>query len=247
MSAQSTPASLRHVVLGNPENRRVVLFQRALARHGQPPVRVVSYQQLLTGSVPCASLFRQADVLRIESPGENFDVERLLIARGAPLAAGRTCQQIDAAGALALQPDRGRLRLVRQWYLGFADLLDELDNCWRHHPTVRLYNTPPDIRIMFDNCACQTLLAERGVPVPMWLGPVRNFDELEHRARQLGWNRVFVKLAHGSSASGVVAVHWHRHGIRAVTTMETVRRRGAQSSTTTSRCAPTRSLPRSEH
>jgi hypothetical protein len=63
---------------------------------------------------------------------------------------------------------------------------------------------------------------------------VLSFDQLTTLMRVQGWDRVFVKLAHGSSASGVVAYQRTSRGPagsglqshRAVTTVEMVRTRG---------------------
>ena len=66
-------------------------------------------------------------------------------------------------------------------------------------------NHPGEIAAMFDKRRCHALLAGHGVPVPRGLGPVRSHEALLARMRETGCHRVFVKLAHGSSASGVVA------------------------------------------
>jgi hypothetical protein len=73
---------------------------------------------------------------------------------------------------------------------------------------------------MFDKPRCHALFAAHAIPTPRCLGPVRSYDELLARMRASGCHRVFVKLAHGSSASGVVAyqVGGTRH--QAMTTVE---------------------------
>ena len=82
---------------------------------------------------------------------------------------------------------------------------------------------------MFDKPACHARLAAAGVAVPRSVGPVGpvrpvgGFDELRSRMRDAGLRRVFVKPAHGSSASGVVAYRLGGGGReQAVTTVETV-------------------------
>jgi hypothetical protein len=58
--------------------------------------------------------------------------------------------------------------------------------------------------------------------VPRSLGAVRSFEELAARMRQAGCPRVFVKLAHGSSASGVAAYQTDGRRHQATTTVEMV-------------------------
>ena len=70
---------------------------------------------------------------------------------------------------------------------------------------------------MFDKRRCHARLAEAGVPVPPALPAVRGYDELRARMAEAGRDRVFVKPAHGSSASGVVALQTAPGRIKAVT------------------------------
>jgi glutathione synthase/RimK-type ligase-like ATP-grasp enzyme len=89
-----------------------------------------------------------------------------------------------------------------------------------------LMNRPAEVALMFDKPACQQRLREGGVPVPKCLGIAGSFDELREAMRAQGCARVFVKLAHGSSASGVVAYQTNGSRHCATTTVEVVRRGG---------------------
>ena len=64
---------------------------------------------------------------------------------------------------------------------------------------------------------------DRASPARAALGPVRSYEELRRRMREAGIGRVFVKLAHGSSASGVVALAAGARRVVATTTAEVVR------------------------
>jgi hypothetical protein len=216
----------RFLVIGNPENRRIAFFQQALAKMGMPAARVLSYEDLLTGRRTLASELGPGTMVRIESPGENFAVQKLLLARGAELA--------EAEGALALSPervaalefDRGLIVHPRQWYLGFEALLAGMQRELDGHPQARVMNGPRDIALMFDKVACHARFSAAGVPVPQSLGKITAFDELIERMNESGQDRVFVKLAHGSSASGVVALHRRRAEYDAITSAELVRSAG---------------------
>ena len=87
-------------------------------------------------------------------------------------------------------------------------------------------NSPADIAVMFDKRRCHERLSRHGIAVPRSLGPVRSYDELLTRMEQMRCPRVFVKPAHGSSASGVVAFEVGGHRRQATTTVEMVRRDG---------------------
>jgi hypothetical protein len=85
-----------------------------------------------------------------------------------------------------------------------------------------LMNSPSDIAVMFDKVKCHELCTQHQVSVPKSLGNVASFDELSARMQAMETRRVFVKLAHGSSASGVVALATNGVVWQAKTTVELV-------------------------
>src|SRR5262249_34092457 len=103
------------VVVGNPGCRRVALFQAALARLRLPAAAVVPYADLLAGRVTLEQVVGPGMVVRLESPGRDFGVEKALLAAGAdePDADGPTRIGRAAAGRLAF--DKGRIWYPRQW------------------------------------------------------------------------------------------------------------------------------------
>ncbi|MEW6491962.1 MAG: STM4014 family protein [Cyanobacteriota bacterium] len=99
----------------------------------------------------------------------------------------------------------------------------------------RVMNHPQEIAVMFDKPLCHELFNRHGIPVPRSLGVIHNYDHLREVMQErecdrpkgdAGGNRVFIKLSHGSAASGVVAYHTHPRGESAITTVERVRRNG---------------------
>jgi glutathione synthase/RimK-type ligase-like ATP-grasp enzyme len=90
----------------------------------------------------------------------------------------------------------------------------------------RVMNHPEEIAVMFDKPLCHELFSRHGVPVPRSLGIIHNYDQLREVMQARGCNRVFVKLSHGSAASGVVAYYTHPRGESAITTVERVRENG---------------------
>jgi hypothetical protein len=87
-------------------------------------------------------------------------------------------------------------------------------------------NPPDDIALLFDKRACHARLEGHGVPVPPALAPIASYDELLQQMRQRNWTRVFVKLAHGSSASGAVAYRFAGVRHQAITTVEMISQNG---------------------
>lgn len=214
------------VVVGNPGCKRVALVQAALARRRLPPAALVPYADLIASRVTLEQVVRPGAVVRLESPGRDFVVEKALIAAGADEPDDAGPARVSRAAAERLAFDKGRVWHPRQWYLGFRATLRRIAGQLARCPLHTITAPPGDVELLFDKNRCQDLFAGRGVPVPRGLGPVRSFDELHERMRAAGCRRAFVKLAHGSSASGVVAYRTDGARQQALTTVEAVRAGG---------------------
>ncbi|MGB8701256.1 MAG: STM4014 family protein, partial [Thermosynechococcaceae cyanobacterium] len=209
------------VLVANPQSRRVEFFQRALAQFGLPPARLVPYEALLAGRCTLDTLTGPETWVRFEAPERNFGVVRSLIAAGAESMTIGPHQTISAWEAEQLPEDLGRIYYPQQWYLGWQKQLQ----AWNTQIQGQSLNSPEDIIAMFDKPRCQTRLAQNGIPVPppvMGDQPLQDSEQLRDRMAQQGCKRVFVKLAHGSSASGVVAYERRGDAERAITSVERV-------------------------
>lgn len=212
----------RFVLIGNPDSNRVAFFQEALARLDLPPACLISWADLLAGRTCLTNVVTRGSIVRIESPGRDFAVERALLERGADLPdeEGDGFDRLSRQTCAALAFDKGQILYSRQWYLGFRSALtlisDQLIDC----PSHTVMNAPEDIAVMFDKPRCHQRLAQNGLTVPPTLGPVHSYNELSAQMERTGCRRVFVKLAHGSSASGVVAYQTDGRRHQAVTTVE---------------------------
>jgi glutathione synthase/RimK-type ligase-like ATP-grasp enzyme len=215
---------LNFVVIANPETRRVQLFQQALERCGLPPARLVSYADLLACRCDLVEFDSPDTIFRFDAPERSFEVDRGFMAAGAELEPDGRHQRMSASAAAQLPTDLGRIWYQRQWYLGWCDRL----RSWTAHLQGRILNHPDDIIIMFDKVQCQQILAAAGIPVPPMFFEDRhsrsigNYDRLGTLMDDRHIQRVFVKLAHGSSASGVVAYERRKGFERAITTVERV-------------------------
>ncbi|MGW7198554.1 STM4014 family protein [Streptomyces chryseus] len=189
----------RFAVVGNPANRRVTLFQDAVADAGLPAARVVPWLDVLRGR---AAPFRPGETVRIDSPGEDPDVERLLRGTG----------------------DGTRVEGSALWYERFTAAVREVG---RAAAGCTLLDDPEELAVLFDKRLCHAVLRDAGVPVPpsptsgAGAAAVRGWADVRELLRAHRMPRAFVKLAHGSSASGVLAVEAAGPGrVRATTSVE---------------------------
>jgi hypothetical protein len=210
------------VIIGNPGNRRVDLFQQALAGRGLPLAQLVTYRDLIAGRVTLPDVVTPGSILRIESPGKDSEVERALLLAGADVPDDPTFAHISRAEVEQLTMEKGRMLYPRQWYLGYCRVLDAIERQRLLCPPHTLMNHPADIAVMFDKRVCHRRMREAQIAIPRSLGPVSSYDELIATMRRERCPRVFVKLAHGSSASGVVALQVSERQQLATTTVEMV-------------------------
>ncbi len=175
---------VRLTVVGNPGNRRVGLFLAAADRAGLPVPDIVPWRDVAAGA---PVRLRSGSVVRVDSPGEDAEVDRLL--RG------------------ATQPARhGEIIGFREWYAGLGRALRRIAAA-ADTAGATLGCDPVEIGVMFDKAVCHARLASAGIPVPAALGhSPSSWEQLADRLAQTGWRRVFVKPRHGSSASGILAV-----------------------------------------
>ncbi|MBV1939403.1 STM4014 family protein [Streptomyces sp. BV286] len=182
------------VVVANGDNRRVGLFTAAAEAAGHGTPRVVEWHDVLREG---GHDFADDEVVRLDSPGEKAEVDALL--RG--------------------MDDPTRVEGSAHWYARFLDCVASLRGG-------RRLDDPADLAVMFDKRLCHERLARAEVPVPPsptsgGLTPIRGWSDVRDVMEAAGMRRVFVKLTHGSSASGVLAVESTASGrIRATTSVE---------------------------
>ncbi|GAA4484161.1 hypothetical protein GCM10023094_36780 [Rhodococcus olei] len=170
----------RLAVVGNPENRRVTMLLDAAARRGVPTPRVVPWREVLIAG---GARFDPDELVRLDSPGEDPDVDALLRGPGDPT----------------------RIADGPRWYASLLDAVGTLRGG-------RRLTDAEDLSVLFDKRRCHATLANGGVPVPVSptsgadAPAPRNWPEVRELAAAAGLRRFFVKPAHGSSAAGVVAV-----------------------------------------
>ncbi|MEU5162966.1 STM4014 family protein [Streptomyces sp. NPDC020875] len=200
MTATTSAPAPRLAVVAHAESRRAGLFSAAARAAGLPPVRVVPWILVLRGRAE----FLRGEWVRIDSPGEDPYVD----------------------GVLRGGDDPARVEGTARWYGRFVGAVREVSAAVTAAGAVPL-DDPAELAVLFDKRLCHGVLREAGIPVPEspTSGPkapqVHGWDDVRALARDAGMHRVFVKLAHGSSASGVLAVETASGGrVRATTSVE---------------------------
>ena len=190
-------STLRLAVVGNPDNRRIELFKTAAASLGfaaQP--RVVPWIEVLRGQ----AAFEAGEIVRIDSPGEDAEVTRLLRGESEPV-------------------DMYRVEGTRAWYEGFVAALEKLHAEIESAGAVALASAQ-ETAIAFDKARTNAVLAECGITVPEVIPGVVDYTTLRAALREHDCQEAYVKIRHGSSASGVVALTQRDDDMWAITSTE---------------------------
>lgn len=205
----------RLVILGNLDNRRVTGFVEALARRDWPTPILLAHRELLGDLGPLAAIPDEPLCVRIDSVGEDSEVERLLLERGAAaLPDDATCERRSVAELRREPPRFGQLLAPRQHHAGVLDYFDALAGVFASKPQWRVLNPIADLRVLFDKVASSRRYAAAGIPVPEQLPAlesIRTAAQLREAMVALRWPAVYVKLSCGSSASGL-ALYRHLSG-----------------------------------
>lgn len=194
------------LIIGNPENRRVNFFQQALHTMGQAPARVISWLDILRDPARLDALENE-QLIRIESPGENFQVEKLILQLG------------GLESAHNLIDEKGRIYYPGIWFEGFKKLLGQIE---QYAGNAIWFNHPDDIATMFDKPKTKRLNPNHSLPA---CPGFTSYEEFIGFVQSQACPRFFIKLNYSSSASGVLAFEYHPKTGRAQakTTIELVR------------------------
>lgn len=200
------------IIIGNPENRRVLQFQKALHGMTGRQARVISYLDILEGHIVLADELKKASCIRVESPGENFQVERRILEWGG----------LEAASDL--EEDIGRIYFPGVLFKGFKKLMEAVSEAADEN--VVWFNHPSDILAMFDKPLTKKINAPHCLPT---LPTFSDYEEFLTYVKSQKKSRFFIKLNYGSCASGIVAFEYNRTTgqVHGQTTVEIVRQGSA--------------------
>jgi hypothetical protein len=211
-----------YVLIANPETKRCETYRRELlafwaARRVTPEVELVPWADVAQrdGCLDDLSAFDRPAIVRLESPGKDERVLRLLLQAG-----GRDDPAESLGDWHALEIPKGLLLRPGLWYRGFRRVLRGLARSLAVRPHLSPTACPLAVAEMFDKTATAAKLHAAGVPVPDWLDdPHDAFAELAEGGDGRGWNSIYLKLNAGSSATGIIALRWREGQLHGTTTL----------------------------
>ena len=199
----------RYVVVANPGSKRWETYRRELlgfwsTRGVTPDVEVVPWSEVVPrdGDLTGLPAFDYPAVVRLESPGKDDAVTRLLLEAGArddPSEPPWDWRNLDIPKGLLVRP--GLL------YRGFCRVLRGLRRSFDERPHLSPTACPLAVAEMFDKTATCAKLAAAGVAIPdvMPLSPDATLNVAKVCAAP--WPVTYAKLNTGSSATGIVVVY----------------------------------------
>jgi glutathione synthase/RimK-type ligase-like ATP-grasp enzyme len=197
----------RYVCIANPDSKRWQDYAPALhafwAERGiRPDVEVVPWRVVVPprGNLDALPAFDRPAVVRLESPGRDWEATRMLLAAGA-----RSFPAEASTDWLALPYQKGRLVRPGLLYEGFRRVLHGLRAAFDARPHLTPTACPLAIAEMFDKNATSARLSAAGVPCPPALPAPDTSAELLDLLRGQ-FPTAYVKLNTGSSASAIAVV-----------------------------------------
>lgn len=192
----------RYVTIANPDSLRYQTFAPALEKFwGTRPFAsvVVPWSSLVErlGNLDGLSEFEQPAVVRLESPGRDWDVFKQFLQVGDP-----------SGDYLGLEYRKGWSAHPLVFYRGFVRVLEGLRESFAARPHLHRSADPRDIASMFDKNETCARLAQAGIPIPPTLTRApASVEELLDEVRRRRWPTAYVKLNTGSSASAIAVLH----------------------------------------
>ncbi|HEY8505248.1 MAG TPA: STM4014 family protein [Gemmataceae bacterium] len=204
----------RYLAIANPAGKRWQTYRQALdrfwsARGVTPEIELVPWSEVVPREGNLDGLI-QADrpaLVRLESPGRDTDVGRLLLEVGdrhVPEPSGTDWRAVPWPKGLLLRPGL--------MFDGFRRVLEGLRRSFDRRSHLTLTACPLAVAEMFDKRITARKLKDAGVPTPGFRTGMRSPDDLldisghpsRCRPRDIPWESVYVKLATGSSAAGMI-------------------------------------------
>jgi len=216
MRSDLDPQKLRLLVVGDVRSRRTTLLAEAAARHDFDVI-VISYADFLTRCHD-RDWIRPGTFVRIESPGDDKETTRLILKSGIVSMERMHRVPITATEIDARSFERGEVLHPRQWFLGFKDILQQMEFLWSHQG-IRWMNSPESIVTSFDKQSCLDRWVEAGLPTAPGYREIQTYSQLRGVVAERH-RRLFIKPRYGYSAIGAMALEWRDHLVRAITTVD---------------------------
>lgn len=199
----------RYLAIANPAGKRWQTYERELrefwrGRGCEPSIDVIPWREIVPrdGDLDGLAAFDRAGLLRLESPGKDFEVSRLLLQAGTREAPGD-----NGTDWATLSYEKGRQVRPGLLYRGFRRVLEGLQRSLAARPHLQTLACPLAVAELFDKNATSARLTSAGIPVPDAIAAPATSAELLESIRQKRFTTAYVKLNTGSSASSMAVVH----------------------------------------
>lgn len=199
----------RYVVVANPDSKRWQLYARELEgfwreRGVTPRVCLRAWRDVVQrdGDLGACSDLEQAALVRLESPGRDEEVMKLLLEAGT-----RDDPGAERDDWRALNYRKGLLVRPGLMYHGFHRVLRGLRGSLDRRPHLLPQACPLAVAELFDKQATAARLTAAGLPVPASWPTQPSAEQLLDDLRARRVKTAYVKLNTGSSATGIAVVH----------------------------------------
>ncbi len=211
------------IAVGSAENKRIKLFKEAINKRNLTLKNLITYDRIIDNPSLINQFIDKNTIIRFDSPERNFDIQKKIIEVGYNPHNNSKNKQISPKQLNNFPFIKGEIRYPKQFFQGWQKLL----KLWGDNLQIKSFNHPYDIAKMFDKTYCNNLFAQNKLPVAQSLGNITCYEELKETMYQQGYQKVFIKLAHGSSGSGVVAYNLGEYNQpeSAITTVDIRRRK----------------------
>lgn len=208
------------VLIAPPNSRRVDAFQQALQDIDWPIAKIISFHDIVKHPNLLIDCIQQGDIVRLETSGECSDTERLLLQLGESVVANNLV--IDN-----LQLEQGEIIPSNQWYAGLSLFFRHLQQILQQaQPHYHMFDVNEGL-VFFDKRKTSIHWQQQGLPTPEIItNHIESFEQLIDTLTKQKISRVFIKLAHGSAASGTMALSVTDKKTHAVTTIELLQQAG---------------------
>ncbi len=199
----------RYVVIANPGTKRCATYRTELKaywsdRGTSVELEIVPWAEIVSrnGNLDDLPAFNAPALVRLESPGKDDTVTRLLLEAGA-----RDGNAEPTRDWLTLELPKGLLVQPGLLHRGFVRVLRGLRRSFDSRPHLTPTACPLAVAAMFDKIATCRKIEAAGVPVPGWFeGPALGETLLDRIRIHERWPTAYVKLNTGSSATGIVVL-----------------------------------------
>jgi glutathione synthase/RimK-type ligase-like ATP-grasp enzyme len=196
----------RYVIIANPDGKRWQAYERDLLafwrrRGREPHVTLIPWREAVSrrGRIDDLLEGESLAIFRLESPGRDQEVMRLLLEAGDDSAASHQWRTVPIAKGVLLRP-----ALLHR---GFCRTLQGIRTTLDGQPQLQPLACPLAVAELFDKTATSHRLAKAGLPCPASLPASSQPGHLLRELRNQKFKTAYVKINTGSSATGIAVVH----------------------------------------